>query len=90
MSPGYNCPALEMKKSGLTSYCPHSALKEKYSPDARLGNLEAISIAMDGTICRGRITEKLLDFAFDRKSHDRAGAWMDAARDAFGRMWHEE
>jgi len=71
--------------------------------DTRLSQiLEAVDIAVDNSVSRSWILQKLLKSAFEDKVPftfpeyretwlaNQAEEWMDAVRDAFVRMWHEE
>ncbi|KAL9132085.1 MAG: hypothetical protein Q9217_000121 [Psora testacea] len=71
--------------------------------DTRLSQiLEAIEIAVEDTICRSMIIQKLLQYAFDGTVPftfpefsdlwlaNQAHEWMAAVREAFEGMWHAE
>ena len=80
--------------------------EENYSAhDTTLSQiLEAVEIAVEDTVCRPWILNRLLEFAFDGKAPFTIGefyntwlegkpeveAWSEEARRAFGQMWHEE
>ncbi len=79
---------------------PHTGFP---ADDTRLSLiLEAIEIAVEDTISRPWIIQKLLEFAFDGNVPftfpefsnawlaDQAGDWLDEVRHVFGRMWYKE